>query len=328
MKRSLVNLKLVGIFALMLSACGPVTLTIGGTGTTAANGSGPFASNGQAVTRALSPTPRGYERLFSPHPHAYRISRYKEPVRRGVVSERFELRDGDCGGSDCQNPRYRSEIRMLGDLAKAKVGKSMWYGWSFYNDNIGSFKPEDTLRLVIGQWKMGGDSPAIFRFIQQGKGEGNWENCDPRLCHRTKDKSMDVVVQLDDLNQANNWGYKENFGHVCKLWSMSAHKGKWVDITVNTNFSPRANGFLRIWINGELRCDYRGPLLTTRTARMGNYPSHRRGLFAAFTERWDETHGDKKKPTLIAYYDEFVAGHSRESVDVHMREIMGVRPKD
>jgi hypothetical protein len=323
MKRTFLNLKLAGAVALFLASCGPVTVTVGQT--TAFSSTG---NTGAAVARASAETPRGYERLFSPHPHAFRMSRYREPVRRGMVSERFELRDGDCGGSDCINPRYRSEIRMLPDIAKAEVGRNTWYGWSFYNENIGSFTEEDTLRLVIGQWKMGGDSPAIFRFIQQGVGEGNWENCDPRLCHRTKDKKMDVVVQLDDLRETNDWGYDQNFGHICKLFSMSANKKKWVDIVVNTNFSNRANGFLRIWVNGELRCDYRGPLMSNKTARLGRAPSHRRGLFSAFTERWDAAHPGKKKPTLVAYYDEFLAGRSLEAVDVHTREITGVRPKD
>ncbi|HSF91815.1 MAG TPA: hypothetical protein VLA51_06380, partial [Paracoccaceae bacterium] len=88
-------------------------------------------------TRSDDPfTPaRGYERFFSPAPHNFRYTLADEgaPVRSGARAERYELRTGDCGGSDCGNARYRAEIRMTDEQNPAKVGEEIWYGWSFYN---------------------------------------------------------------------------------------------------------------------------------------------------------------------------------------------------
>ena len=44
-----------------------------------------------------------------------------EPVRRGATAERYELRDGDCAGSDCGTPWYRTEIREGDQLIEAKL---------------------------------------------------------------------------------------------------------------------------------------------------------------------------------------------------------------
>jgi hypothetical protein len=32
--------------------------------------------------------------------------------------------------------------------------------------------------FVLGQWKMGGDNPPIFKLVQIGAREGNWGGCD------------------------------------------------------------------------------------------------------------------------------------------------------
>lgn len=301
--------------ACFLAACGQViTITMPG-----AAGAG---SRGQAIDPTI---PDGYERLLSPAPHAFRFSGPGEPVRMGAVSERFELRDGDCGGADCNNTRYRSEIRQLPEAMTARLGQDSWYGWSFYNQNIGAVTRDRSLGTVIGQWKLGGDQPPIFRLLQTPAGEGNWVNCDPTICNRFGAAGDDVVIDLEDMGKTMGWGAAQNSGNVCRLFNMQAAQGKWIDIVVNTNFSTNTDGYLRVWVNGEMKCNYYGRLVASKGA--GKTPGHRRGIYNSYTKTWDAKQGGPK-PTMIVYYDEFLIGSSRAEVDTRMRQAASARPKD
>jgi hypothetical protein len=296
----------------LLASCGGViTITLPGGGSSAG---GP---------------PAGYERLLNDTPHGFRMAQAGEPVRRGRTSERYELRDGDCGGSDCGKPWYRTEIRETAQATQARLGDDIWYGWSFYNENIASGTADTTLGAVIGQWKQGGDQPPVFRIVQDGRGEGNWAACDTRICTRNPDPALDVVVELEDMRQAANWGAAQNFGKICKLFSMDQNRGKWVDIVVNTNFSSDTNGYLRVWVNGVQTCDYYGRLVSDPRSRKGDAgPGHRRGIYASAPQRWTRSQGGAPKPTLIAYYDEFLVGNTRADVDPAAREARKLPPKD
>lgn len=272
--------------------------------------------------------PRGYERILSPHDHAFRYTRQGEPNRRGKRAERFELRDGDCGGSDCGAPRYRSEIGLRDRYVDARIGKNIWYGWSFYNGTVGPTLRDTSLRLVFGQWRLSGDLPPIFRLIQMGVDEGNWAGCDPSVCTRAADTRQDIVVQLADMAETNNWSAAQNDGHICRLFSTVDAHDYWMDIVVNTNFASDASGYLRIWVNDELKCDYRGQMVASLPDRGRAHPTHRRGIFASYTTRWDSIQPNIPKPRLVVYYDEFRSGARREDVDPRWREDMNLRPAD
>lgn len=275
-------------------------------------------------------TPEGMHRLMSPADHNFRrgVVDTGDPVRRGKLSERFELRDGDCGGSDCANPRARAEIQMDRDVNPAMIGQDIWYGWSFYNASVPSFAKESSLRLVFGQWTMGGKNKPIFRFIQLGKGEASFEGCDPLVCN-TRDRSKgDLVVQLEDIAKAQGWDEARNEGYVCRLFDLAEKQGQWVDIMVNTNFSSGDDGYLRIWIDQRMVCNYSGPLVSPQSLASGRTPGHRRGIYSSWTNRWDKVYGDAPKPRLIVYYDEFRTGTQMSDVDVRQLENAQVPPVD
>ncbi|MBS0123418.1 heparin lyase I family protein [Thetidibacter halocola] len=274
--------------------------------------------------------PAGYERFFSPAPHAFRFveARVGEPARRGDRAERFELRDGDCGGSDCGNPRYRAEIRMLDDTIRARSGEDIWYGWSLYNASLPAFERRDSLRVVLGQWTMGGGVSPAIRLIQLGADEGNWTECTQAVCAGPETASGDVAIQLEDLRRALDWGPAQNDGYVCRLFDSQQARNRWTDITLNTNFASGLDGYLRVWVNGVLKCDYRGPVVSQNSLLESLRPEHRRGVFVSYSKRWEDTHPGRPKPTLIVYYDEFRVGRSRADVDVFMLERAGVAPVD
>lgn len=274
--------------------------------------------------------PRGYSRDFSPAAHNFRraTASVGEPVRMGRVSERFELRDGDCDVTDCTKPRARAEIQLSPKANPARVGQDVWYGWSFYNESVPAFTKENSLRLVFGQWTMGGGQRSIFRFIQLGAGESDFTTCDPRICTNPTTAQGDLVVQLDDIASYNRWGRAQNNGYICRLFDLTEQKGKWVDLTVNTNFSTGIDGYLRIWVNGRLACDYSGPLVSPPNARSKRKPEHRRGIFSSWDRRWRTTMEGARKPTLVVYYDEFRIGTYRAEVDVPSRKANSAPPLD
>jgi len=270
------------------------------------------------------------ERLLSPAQHNFRQAHiaHRDPVRRGQRAERFELRDGDCGGSDCGNPRARAEIQMSKGLGRRAIGQGIWYGWSFYNQSIPTFAKQNALRLVFGQWTKGGAGQPIIRFIQLGTGEGNFAQCDPSVCDTVNTKSGDLVVQLKDIATAQGWGPTRNDGYVCRILDMAKAQGRWVDMTMHTNFSSGSDGFLRIWVDGRLACNYTGPLVSPQTIANTREIKHRRGVFSSWTKRWDRAQGGAPHPTLVVYYDEFKSGPRRGDVDVAARQVAALKPVD
>ena len=313
---------LSGLFALMLLAvlmagCGTsITVTLPG--------------GGGALLAARAPVlPRGYTRLYSPAPHAFRHSAASEPVRRGTRAERYELREGDCGGTDCGNARARAEIAQGRDVTTARLDRDIWYGWSFYNATMGAVTRDTALGTVLGQWKLEGDQPSSFRLVQVAKGDGDLSRCDPRVCTQGGGPGDDVMLELDEMAQAMGWGAAQNGGRICRLFGLEAHRGRWVDIVVNTNFGTDAFGYLRVWVNGELRCNYQGQVVSAKAAQARSPgPTVRRGLFNSYTGRWTKAFGAAPKPTLIAYYDEFLAGVARADVDTRLRAGQGLPPVD
>ena len=280
------------------------------------------------------PTRAGYFNNISPYKHAFEIVSSPHPVRYGNNSERFEVRDGDCGGSDCGAPRYRSEIGINKGNTQARIGEDIWYGWSFLNHNIPTFQSNENLFITIGQWKMGGGNKPIFKISQLGiDDDKHWRLCSEEICNKKFKTSPyeDVFIQLGDMNAFGGFNNKEsNWGSVCRLFSLSENKGKWVDIVLNTNFSDKEDGYLNIWINDKKKCEYNGRIVIKKDFSMYPGPNHRRGIFVSNTKRWDGTYINpaKKKPTLIVYYDEFRVGKSREEVDIRILENKNFVPVD
>ncbi|MEX0628528.1 MAG: hypothetical protein WD230_07865, partial [Cucumibacter sp.] len=88
-------------------------------------------------------------RLFSPAPHAFIA--VAEPVRRGRVAERYELRDGDCGGSDCTAPRARAEVVQDYDTgAFGRFGRQAYAAIMALNNPLGQ-GPEEFGHYRIGE---------------------------------------------------------------------------------------------------------------------------------------------------------------------------------
>lgn len=254
-------------------------------------------------------------------PKRYQFVRVKapHPVRYGIMSERFEIRDGECSGTDCSAPRQRSEIRVGNSLRRQnpKLNKDVWIGWSFFNASASS---SPALGAVFGQWKVNRDQhggyPILF-FKAQRKPQDL----------RSRRGNDDVFAQLADMWAKG--GYDTNatsWGNVCSLFNLDQVRGRWIDLVINTNFGTTSNGYLRIWVNGDLKCDYRGQMVASKKIDFGG-ADHRRGIYWSNTGHFDK-HVGGKKPTMVVYYDEFRVGRTRGQVDIRMIEAAGGPPVD
>ena len=143
------------------------------------------------------------------------------------------------------------------------------------------------------------------------------------------DNDADVFMQLSDMQQYGGMDNRQNmWGMVCRLFSMNKIKNKWIDIIINTNFSDKDDGYVNIWINDVKRCEYKGRITVKKDFSMYPGPNHRRGIYVSDTRKWDKNYLSKKKPTFIAYYDEFRVGKTREEVDIRFIEKNNGMPVD
>jgi hypothetical protein len=165
---------------------------------------------------------------------------------------------------------------------------------------------------VLAQWKIEGETPAFIRIVRLADGEGNWNGCDPAICNRVGNPADDVVVELTDMKIAAGWGPAQNNGAICRLFSTEASRGRWLDIVLSTNFADDGDGFVRVWVNGELKCNYYGRVVAT-SAGWGSGPTQRHGLFAPSLSRVAAR--GVQVPPMVVFFDEFLSGRSRAEVD-------------
>lgn len=258
--------------------------------------------------------PQGYELLQSSRDFAFRYTENDEPVRRGNVAERIELRDGYCSGTDCKPDRLRSEIRIPKRRALARYGQDIWFGWSFLIEEMSPEFGYVGVYPFLGQWKTAPENSPTIVFMMGGSGS----------------RKDEIHVTLDDMRRVNG-GYVQGIknGHVCKnMFTVRQAKSEWQDIVINTNFSRGDDGYLNVWINGQLKCEYRGQIVGTQSSSDYRGPNHRRGVYIGNTTRWRAAKGDEPIPPVIVYYDEFLHGASREEVDTRLREAAGLPAKD
>jgi hypothetical protein len=227
------------------------------------------------------------------------------PVRSGNQSIRFEIREGDCGydvGSwnDCENDRHRSELYQY---QKNNRGfKHKFFAWSIYlPEDFVSVDPVELVMCSIHQSFKGkriSKAPSVMFQFNNG---GYWIN-----------RLVDGFWQEKDSYS----GYFKKNAHLIDAKDMI---GKWTDVVLEFKSTKKKNGIIKVWINGELKYDYKG-----RTSDGGrNY--YKFGLYQTWVSRINYTppkpwiDGTEKKksdpyPTQIVYYDDVRIGKSYDDV--------------
>ena len=199
-------------------------------------------------------------------------SQVETPIRLGKVSQRFEVRAGDCTGDirwdDCAQDRERSEwvddAHILPNSQKA-------ISWSIYLDT--EFKDSPIVKTTLGQlhqdaWFKNGP---LLQFELWG---GQYQMCIHRL-------SGNINNAIDK----------------CEYWplaKLSDMKGRWTDIRFYLDSSSQT-GSLKVWVNEKVKADIKTPVVTWDP----NYFYFKYGIYRSFVSR----HGSPM-PTQIAYFDE------------------------
>ena len=196
----------------------------------------------EKIVRLPKDTASGYQKLFKSltgkyyKDHGMQVVNRKDghPVRAGEQSIRFEVRSGDCGKdrdggwSDCKGDRERHEVSSHEQGDRMSKGE-YWFSWSIYF-------PQDHQNLYplsnnYGQFHQQG-GPPVFMFKEREYG-------------------YSVVRTIGDFD------YDER-----KLVDKKQMPGNWFDILINVKWTKKKDGFFKVWVNDELKYDYKGPTKT------------------------------------------------------------------
>ena len=169
----------------------------------------------------------------------------------GDKSIMFEVNNGECGegpkSSDCDTDRERSEIYY----SHEKWKEEKWY--KFYillPKDYNSIAPS---KMSLIQWKRHNPSKVLVMFQHTHAGLTFNRN------GTSFEDSHIVLKSNDDL------------------------LGQWTEIIFNTNWHPDENkGFMRVWIDGILKVDFKGISNTSE----GEELNLRYGLYASSISRY------------------------------------------
>ena len=217
------------------------------------------------------------------------------PVRLGNKSIRFEVRPGECAGNSDENAvAYENQpdndcLRKNGKSERAELfwderwgDDEYWYSWSI-------FVPEDFNLLEPSSLKM-------FQFHSTFKNSDGVPRYPQKFHFEAKDGAYTAV---------NNIWKRESI-------AIEKNKfiGKWNDMIVNVNWSHENDGFYKVWSNGELKYDFKGPTLWQK----GDESYMKFGVYRNWLERlWAL---GKDGGITVVYYDEIRIGKNRNEVEI------------
>ncbi|WP_416915434.1 MAG: heparin lyase I family protein [Roseicyclus sp.] len=249
-------------------------------------------------------------------PHQFNIVSAPFPVRYGTHSERFEIRPTDYDGMENRTEANRSEIGQRSNPRPPSINQDIWFGWSFYYDDLPILDSSYGWYPMFGQWK---------RTDMEGA---------PLIALRPHLSGTRIGIHLDDMttNSPYMWRIENRNGFPCSLFDIQQSASSWIDIVINTDFGSSENGYLNVWVNGELICEYQGQIVSEATVNAGHDRAiHKRGYWSghlSFPSQWRQNHPDVEIPTVVVYYDEWRQGSSREEVDIRLIEARGGEPVD
>lgn len=237
---------------------------------------GCFLAASQTPSQSLE-----WKRSLNTTEHGYQVVDGQHPVRSGKTSERFEVRPGDCGvtatWNDCENGKERSELRQASGLSK--VGQTYWYSWSIFVPNsTDDISPSGN---ILGQFHMEDTyMPVLLFYYHKG-----------------------YEVRFAQLRS-------EQFAPTLRLVDRYDFQDKWHDIVMNIKWSTADDGFIKIWVNDEVKADYSGK---TNTESKDIYIKY--GIYRSQLPRY------KKKfrtnaPTQVVYFDNVQMGRTRDEVEI------------
>jgi hypothetical protein len=233
--------------------------------------------------------------LLRPHNYTMVTDTLFHPIRAGWKSERFELVRGDCYTTDCdrQPPFERVEYaEVTGDSIGNPIsgeGTEFWYGWSFFVPSHVNGISNNFFWNFIGQFQQSPSAQPAWVFFKSS-GDGLRPLCLMRFIVTTQYWQCDgpgryPIVPNDDF------------------------MNRWHDIIINARWTASEDGFLKLWLNGDLIVDYVG--VTTSSGNTSVYFKY--GLY-----RMRPPIGvfNDTEVRNVVYFDEVRKGLSRDEVDI------------
>jgi len=233
-------------------------------------------------SRSLSNTPYGYQVVDT-------------IARAGLLSQRFEVRAGDCGRerdgswSDCDNDRERSEI-SLWDLWE--YGDNKWIGYSVFLPS--DYRTSPRVKTTVGQiHQRGGPSGTA----------GGLPSNPPVMQAEMLGEEYFMRVHIPS-GPADN---VRNGSRDIDLARIDNMRGRWTDIAVNFDTSG-GKELLAIYVNGQKRGEIRDWINFRPKDYLFKY-----GIYRSFVSGHNGP-----MPTQILYIDEVRLGSSMAEVMVDL----------
>lgn len=140
--------------------------------------------------------------------------------------EEFTIKPGDCSRNatwdDCKNHRERSEVIEAGTGTPTNQNQPLWYRWSFL------YPSENQLiwpvKIAVGQFHQLEGGPLWM--MQVGEKSLIWE-------HIPSGKQF-LLADLQSIFD------------------------QWIDIKIQVLWRSDISGFLKLWINGQQKVEYKG----------------------------------------------------------------------
>lgn len=246
---------------------------------------------GEEFTRSLNDTS-----------HGFNIVKFPNPVRLGHLSQRFELRSGDCSAninwSDCNTDRSRTE---MSSKQKFYIGDEKWISYSIYIDK--SFKELTPTKTSLGQIHQYG-GPSGFA--------GGFPNNPPILQFNILNNNY--VLYLHRLS--GNFYNVDDDPIYYKIISLNDMRNKWTDILIHIKFDKNYS-FLEIYANGKKVINHMNNFINFEP----KYFYFKYGIYNSFISRY-ENKFKSKLPTLIVFFDEIRIGNTRHEVDYRTNKLL------
>jgi hypothetical protein len=195
----------------------------------------------------------------------YAVNAETSKSRGGRFAGRMEVRHLDRGYAEDGSPK---KVRAEVFEKPVSYGSEWWYGWS--SMIAPEWRDQENTWYIIQQFHQNNfGSPPIFQRYAGGK----WSiRCLKSVC-----------------------------GGTGLLWEERVPAGQWIDFIYQIKWSAGDDGLLRIWKDGQLIVDYRGP--NCYEAR--NAPYFKFGVYR----------GGSDTETQIIWHDEYRRGTAKNAVD-------------
>ena len=221
--------------------------------------------------RSLNKSPHGYTVISDPTTNA--------PTK---LVEVFEVRSGDCYGNpgvngwdDCEHDRERSELTE-NNSGPNRHGSEFWYGWSIYfPENYINIYPTKT---ALGQFHQK-DADPIWMFDNASR-SGGYRVVGSVNLLKTKQK----LISEEDL------------------------RGQWHKIEVHAKWSRSDTGVFQVWVNGDLKVDYKGKTMTAQETLF------KYGVYRSYMVNYKAENKTSEVPAQTVYFSNVKKGHTRENL--------------